>query len=38
MKKYLFTEGAITEIESRVQTSSPGRPTDGSLGIGGLKE
>jgi ferritin-like protein len=38
MKKYLFTEGAITEIESRVQTASPGRPTDGSLGIGGLKE
>ena len=38
MKKYLFSEGDITALESRLKSSSSGRPADGSLGIGGLKE
>jgi ferritin-like protein len=37
MKKYLFSEGEITALERRSRSSSPSGPTDGSLGIGGLK-
>jgi hypothetical protein len=38
MKKYLFSEGAITELESQSKSSSSMGPKDGSLGIGRLKE
>jgi len=38
MEKYLFSEGAITELESRSKSSTAGSLTDGSLGIRGLKE
>lgn len=41
MKKYLFSEGDITELEKRSNSSSPSsksRTPNHSLGIGGLKE
>jgi ferritin-like protein len=39
---YLFTKGAVTEIEeaetgTAENTTEPAAPTDGSLGIGSLK-
>ena len=38
MRKYLFTEGEITELERRSKSSSTSKATDGSLQVGGLKE
>lgn len=35
MKKYLFTEGPLTEIEDKAEGG--GEAADGSLGIGALK-
>jgi ferritin-like protein len=38
MKKYLFSEGEITELERGSKSSKPSSVPDGSLAIGGLKE
>ena len=38
MKKYLFSDGDITSLEQRSDSSQPSGKSDGSLGIGGLKE
>lgn len=38
MKKYLFSEGDITELERQATSSAPSKVTDGSLALGGLKE
>lgn len=41
MKKYLFTEGPLTEVEERAtgggESGGAAGSSDGSLGIGGLK-